>query len=655
MNIKKTVKEKLIYALDLWMSKGTASMLFLLFTITGVIVLILGGFVWWITRHNGTTLARALWDVLMHTLDPGVVSGDSGSTGFLIIMVLATFAGVFFLALLIGFINDGIQAKMEDLSMGREPVIESNHTVILGFNESTFTIIEELIAANKNKPMKRNAIVVMDTYDKKEMEEKIMIKFPSTGNVTVVCRSGSIYDVNDLARCSISTAKSIIIADESDFNVIKSILACAQRLNSVEVKSDGYITAIINKKSNERAARIAGYDVINGIRSSEDEKDRLELLMLEDVVARIMAHTCRQAGLSNVFVELLNFTGSELYVVDENEDPALFVNARGKTIREINRHLPQAVAIGVIDADGKAIIDDPNIVKLKKGYKLIILEEDDDKVAFYKKTRVHYEESNEVYQETPVRILIMECNTKLHMVLKEMSYYLCEGSQIFIAADDESVSSVVPIEQIRELTEKGIGVTVHNKFDVTDCDKVASLINLFKPNFILDLSDYGLSDEEADERTLQVLLYIYDYQKNHPAVKLGITCEMRTMRNQNLVRDTVSSDFIISRNIASLMMAQISEDRDIKAVIESLLSHEGFEVYMKSPKYYFNTDKPMDLFSMADAVAAKGEILIGYSKYGEVKDKIFVNPSKFEDGKLNKIKLNDEDHLIVVAEDYFVR
>lgn len=655
MNSKKTVKEKLLYSLDLWMSKGTASMLFLLFVITGIIILILGAVIWFLTRRSGTTLVHALWDVLMHTLDPGVVSGDSGTAAFLTIMVLATFAGVFFLALLIGFINDGIQAKMEDLSMGREPVIESNHTVILGFNESTFTIIEELIIANENNRKARNAIVVMDLYDKKEMEEKIMLRFPSTGNVKVVCRSGSIYDVNDLARCSISTAKSIIIADESDFNVIKSILACAQRLNAVDVKSDGYITAIINKKSNERAARIAGYDVINGIKTDDNDKDRLELLMLEDVVARIMAHTCRQSGLSNVFIELLNFSGSELYIIEESEDKKLFDNIKGKTIREINRHMPHAVAIGVIDTEGNAIIDDPNVVKVKKGYKLIILEEDDNKVRYEKKTRVHYEKSDELYQESPVRVLIMECNTKLHLVLNEMSHYLCEGSQIFIAADDKSVNKVVPMDQIRELTEKGISVTVHNKFEVSDCDKVASLIDHFKPNFILDLSDYNMSDEDADERTLQVLLYIHDYQKNHPEVKVGVTCEMRTMSNQNLVRDTVSSDFIISRNIASLMMAQISENRELKAVIESLLSYEGFEVYMKSPKYYFNTDKPIDLYSMGDAVAEKGEILIGYSKCGAIKDTIYVNPSKDNEGKTKKIRLSDDDHLIVIAEDYSIR
>ena len=95
----------------------------------------------------------------MHTLDPGVISGDAErSYLFLFLMLLATLAEVFFLALLIGFINDAIQNKMEELAEGKEPVIESGHTVILGFSEATFTVLEELMEAFENQKGKRNTV-----------------------------------------------------------------------------------------------------------------------------------------------------------------------------------------------------------------------------------------------------------------------------------------------------------------------------------------------------------------------------------------------------------------------------------------------------------------------------------------------------------------
>ena len=98
-------------------------------------------------------------------------------------MLLATLCGVFFTALLIGAINDGISSRMNELAKGLEPVIEKDHVVILGFNESTFIIIGELIEAYDNQKGKRNAVVIMDNYDKQEMEERIRTQFPSTGNI----------------------------------------------------------------------------------------------------------------------------------------------------------------------------------------------------------------------------------------------------------------------------------------------------------------------------------------------------------------------------------------------------------------------------------------------------------------------------------------
>ena len=233
-------------------------MVILLFAITGLIVFILSLLVIAFGGQDAS-LTGALWNTLNHAFDPGVLSGDVGNRIFLFIMLLATLCGVFFMALLIGLINDGISSRMQELAKGIEAVIEKDHVVILGFNESTFLIISELIEAYENQKGKRNAVVVMDTGDKLEMEERIRSQFPYMGNLTVVCRSGFIFNKTDLERCSITTGKSIIIAAENDFDTIKSILACSQMLNETN-DSKTFITSVINHKENEFAARIAGND-----------------------------------------------------------------------------------------------------------------------------------------------------------------------------------------------------------------------------------------------------------------------------------------------------------------------------------------------------------------------------------------------------------
>ena len=651
---RKSFKERMLYYIDIWMSRGTASMLALLFIITGIIVSLLGLLVWLTAKTHGVTAGESIWNVLLHTLDPGVISEDQGSFWFLLLMLLATFAGVFFLALLIGFINDGIASKMEDLAMGREAVIEEDHTIILGFNESTMIILAELIEANKNQGNRRNAVVVMDRNEKKEIEEKIKTRFPTTGNIQVVCRSGSIYNRNDLMRCSILTCKSIIIAEDNDFDNIKSILACTQILNSEGKNAPGYITAIINKKINERAARIAGFDTeIYGNRS-ERKKDRLELLMLENTIAKIMTHTCRQTGLSRAFIELFNFSGSEFYVFDREHIPGMYKTMTGKTIREINRSLPYSIAVGIIDKNGNVIIDDPNTVRLKRDSKLILVAKDDDIPEFHTESGIISKPPVESFKETPVKVLIMETNSKLSMVLEEMSHYLFRGSEIMIAAEPDTIKGILTDETVNTVMQCGINVTVNNDYHAFDCDKLAELIDSYDPDFILCLSDYLLSDDEADERSLALLLYIQEYRRKHPDKRIGVTSEMKSMDNQYLIQNSVAGDFIISRNFTSLMMTQISENRILKQVFDMLLGSDGFEVYMKPAKYYFNVSEEMDLYSVSDAVAEKNEIFIGYmiNKNGE--EVIQVNPRKREKNQNQMIKFNNDDHLIVLAENHII-
>jgi len=86
----------------------------------------------------------------MRTLDPGSMAGDEGWT-FRILMLFVTLGGIFIISALIGVISNGLYGRLENLQRGRSFVVEENHTVILGWNEKVFTIVEELCIANQNK------------------------------------------------------------------------------------------------------------------------------------------------------------------------------------------------------------------------------------------------------------------------------------------------------------------------------------------------------------------------------------------------------------------------------------------------------------------------------------------------------------------------
>ena len=664
---RKRFKSIFNYYFDLWLSKGTVSMVILLFVITGVLVLILALFIIIFCSSRGINFLQAVWGTLTHTLDPGVLAGDEGSVVFLFIMLLATLCGVFFTALLIGAINDGISSRMNELAKGLEPVIEKDHVVILGFNESTFIIIGELIEAYDNQKGKRNAVVIMDNYDKQEMEERIRTQFPSTGNIKIVCRSGDTYNQNDLERCSIETSKSIIVALEHDFETIKTIIACTQILNNCE-NTKSFVTAVINQKEYEFAARIAGNDKDPSDESFSVENDRLELLMLESTISKIMTHTSRQMGLSKVFIEIFDYEGNEFYIVrNENEDKEVFEKLSGKTIREINRYIHSAIAIGVIDSQGKVLIDDPNKVVLKEDCKLVVLEEDDNRIVIGKDApKIVYDPPKTVYEDKPVTILIVDCNSKLPTVLEEMRNYLSPGSMIYLAADRTDMNSFIDDSFLETLTENDASPSLTikkcliDKEEITvlnDYRSIETLIDGCKPDFLLVMSSETNDNEEADAKSLKLLLYCKHYKMLHPEADFGVTCEMRNVANQNLADVLMSSDFVVSRNIAALMMSQIAENRELKDVFENLLVSEGYEIYIKPAIYYLDIsgETEVDLFSLSEAVAEKQEIFIGYKLNSEGDGDAVLSPNKMVNGKAATIKLHEDDQLVVLAEDIRVK
>src|SRR5258706_6238738 len=133
---KVTAMDRLRYAFDNYMSRGTIALIGGL-TLMSVLVIVTAALVVTIAqiRPGGADpigLREALWLSLLRTLDPGTMGGDAGPS-FRLVMLLVTLGGIFIISALIGVLNNGIEDKLDDLRKGRSHVIESGHTVILGW------------------------------------------------------------------------------------------------------------------------------------------------------------------------------------------------------------------------------------------------------------------------------------------------------------------------------------------------------------------------------------------------------------------------------------------------------------------------------------------------------------------------------------------
>jgi hypothetical protein len=229
---------------------------------------------------------EAAWEALMRTLDSGTMGGDAGWT-FRGIMLVVTLGGIFIVSALIGVLSSGIEGKLDELRKGRSEVIETDHTIILNWSASIFDIIAELTIANASR--RRPRIVILADKDKVEMEDEIAAKVPKLGNTRIICRSGDPTDLDDLGISAPHASRSIIVlspgGDDPDSRVIKTVLAL---VNDPRRRKDKYqIAAEIRDGKNADLARTVG-------------GDEVQLVLADELIARIVVHSSRPSGHSAV-------------------------------------------------------------------------------------------------------------------------------------------------------------------------------------------------------------------------------------------------------------------------------------------------------------------------------------------------------------------
>jgi len=75
---------------------------------------------------------------------------------------------------------------MEDLRKGKADVLESGHSLILGWSDKLLPIVDQLCNANASEGGR--PIVILAEMEKQAMEEALVRHAPNLRGSTVVCR-----------------------------------------------------------------------------------------------------------------------------------------------------------------------------------------------------------------------------------------------------------------------------------------------------------------------------------------------------------------------------------------------------------------------------------------------------------------------------------
>lgn len=619
------------YYVDLFMSRSPWSRFLALFVISFCVISFCAVLAMMVSAADSPLRGdyfEAMWWALGRVADAGTMGGDTG-TFTRMIAVMATLSGIMVVAVLIGLVSSTVQDKLEDLRRGKSPVIDEDHTLILGFSDKVFPILRELIEANSSK--KHASVVILSPLDKVETEELVRSRIDDFRSTRLVMRQGSPFSPEELVKVGADRARGIIIlsADvgeedeeiaDPDMNAIKTLLALRRVPGAL--------------KGNHAVVELA-----DGSRTSVIEQlgqGGVEVVAMRETLVRLMVQTARQNGLAGVYRDLLGFDGSELYF---KNFPAL----AGATFGEVRSFMRGGIAVGFrrpnVTSGTGIFVNPAHDTKIEAGDELLVLAEDDDT---FSADRANPVADPKLPTLTPFskarsteRILICGYRSDLGHLLSEFDKYVLPGSTVFIMPGPRHEAPVDVEGHYTNFEIKPLDGDPTNPADLKQIEE-------FALTAILHVANDTIDAEESDACTVISLLIMRDMFAKH-GLRPRMISEINDPRTTELVSEDDATDFVVSSVITSMLITQVGEQRGLNAVYADLFSPEGSEIYLKSVERYAPLGTQITFHQLQVAAAQFGETAIGCFRGGT---KPVLNPAITE-----AMMFRAGDKLIVLAED----
>lgn len=572
---------------------------------------------------------EALWWSWGRVMDPGTGMTDAGR-GMRAASVVTTLSGLCVFVLLIGTVATTVQDQLQRLRQTGAPVAERGHTLILGFNDRTLKLIDELAEAHAEH--KKSCVVILSGQRKDDVIEAILARYgaPKVKTTRIVVREGSSTSPADLLDVAIVNAASVIVQsadgalDRGDVRVIKTLLTV---LRGLPVP----LTANL-------VAELEGSERLDVVRAIEDKTP--VVVVARDFLSRLMVQSVRQAGLSSVYARLLSFEGDEFYVVPL---PSELV---GHTFREAWAWIDEGVVVGFLARGAEEVSLCPSDD--------VVLHADDRLLVLMEHASVELrprcctipegtlpERAPEV--EVPQRVLVLGHREDLPTIVSEIDRSFPTGSHVTIV-------SRLPVEECLAKITTVTGTLSHVKLEAVQGDITLRrtlerfAATPFDAELLVGETVPGMSDELVDARTLMALLLMRSLEQLGVVSTDRLVSEIRDPRTKELAAIAKVGDFIVSDELVSQLLAQVSESRELGAVWADLVSADGHEVYVKPARIYVGDDESVSFLDVMARARTRGEVAIGWSPDG-AKD-LVLNPPR----KRASRRLHEDARIVVLAE-----
>jgi len=617
----------------------------------------------------------------------GQLSGTGGSPdGWLwstrAIGILNALMGMFVFSLICAFIEEAINAKLEDLRKGRSKVIERGFSLVIGWSDRILPLCQQLCLANESDG--GGTIVILADVDKEEMDAFVgdNLDISDRYGSRIVTRRGQPIDVFSLRKVNAMEARSIVCLsvefdpDEADAQACRTVLALTGALTEYGgIK--GHVVVELRDVDNEDIVRL-------GIQNFDDARELVKPLVANDLTGRLMIQCALQPGLARVFTHILAFAGNEFYF---KEWPTLvrrrfadvcfmFADAvplgikLAEEVREVN---PEDGSVAYVSL----IINPPGDQVIEDGDQIIVIAEDNDTYQPGMMNMVDPGPTPDVAEPEPqpVSILLIGFRRDLDDMINEIDKWVAPGSVVYLFSD-------TPVDKRMEILMAG---GLHDTFNNISLEHYVGNPIFYKDvlkveparktaTIILTEVSEGKDGLTSDSRTLVTSLLVrhlqkLEYGRHEMASKCTLVCEILDPRTENLLSMASANDFICANDFVSMALGQISEEAGIHTLVYDLFSPEGSEMHIKPIYLYTEHGSTLSFWDLVAKARTRAEICLGYVLKGSTTvnlvgdrgtaadwngagsyppyDKVVLNP--FE--KEKRITFWEGDMVVVLSED----
>src|SRR6185436_18879248 len=237
-------------------------------------------------------------------------------------------------------------------------------------------------------------------------------------------------------------------------------------------------------------------------------------------------------------------------------------------------------------------------------------------------------------------LLVCGSSPKLGDMIREFDNYVLPGSEAWLMPGQEK-------ESFAEFIKAEVGALKNLKLKYVEGDPTLpeALKRVASPDFAcaMVVADTTLPQDECDARTVITVLLLRSLFSQYGDKKPRIISEILDPRIKDLIERDYGADFVVSSEMTSMLLTQVSERRDLNAVFADLFDSDGNEVYLKRAECYATVGAATPWMVVQKVARTRGEVAIGYLK-GQGNP--LINPPQGE-----SLVFDAGDRVIVISED----